>query len=138
MSLEQALATIRALRVAARQGIADILEDLPDTDFETVTVLYDEWTTGAHSLGGIVRYDGTLWQCIQAHTAVDGWEPDQTPALWVKIRDTTSDTPDEWVQPTSAVDAYGIGDRVTFQGRVWESTIDANVWEPGVYGWTAQ
>lgn len=24
---------------------------------------------------------------------------------------------------------------VTHRGKTWESTIKANVWEPGVYGW---
>lgn len=34
-------------------------------------------------------------------------------------------------------DAYSVGDRVTFQGAVWESTMDANVWSPTAYpaGW---
>ena len=30
------------------------------------------------------------------------------------------------------------GDRVTHGGRTWVSTIDNNVWEPGVYGWEAE
>jgi hypothetical protein len=34
-----------------------------------------------------------------------------------------------------AHDAYKIGDRVRFEGKVYESTIDANVWSPLVYGW---
>lgn len=33
-------------------------------------------------------------------------------------------------------DAYTIGDRVTYQGKVYESTMDGNVWVPGVAGWT--
>lgn len=45
----------------------------------------------------------------------------------------------EWVQPTGAGDAYGIGDRVVFNGVVFESTIAGNVWSPTDYpaGWTA-
>jgi hypothetical protein len=27
------------------------------------------------------------------------------------------------------------GDRVTHNDQTWESTVDNNVWEPGVYGW---
>ena len=43
----------------------------------------------------------------------------------------------EWVQPTGAHDAYNVGDRVRYQGRVYESTINGNVWAPDVYpaGW---
>jgi hypothetical protein len=28
-----------------------------------------------------------------------------------------------------------VGDRVTFNGQTWESTVANNVWSPGVYGW---
>ena len=41
----------------------------------------------------------------------------------------------EWVQPTGAQDTYSLGDLVTHVGQVWESTVDNNSWEPGVYGW---
>jgi hypothetical protein len=43
----------------------------------------------------------------------------------------------EWVQPLGAHDAYAIGAKVLFGGKVWESTIDNNVWSPAVYpaGW---
>jgi len=53
------------------------------------------------------------------------------------VRETKSTTPDPFVQPTGAADAYSVGDRVTFEGSVWESVIDANVWSPTAYpaGW---
>lgn len=40
-------------------------------------------------------------------------------------------------QPTGAHDAYNKGDRATFNGATWESTIDNNVWSPSAYpqGW---
>lgn len=43
----------------------------------------------------------------------------------------------EWVQPTGAHDAYNTGDRVTYNGRVYESTMDGNTWSPDAYpqGW---
>lgn len=43
----------------------------------------------------------------------------------------------EWVQPLGGHDAYKTGDRVTYQSKVYESTIDGNVWAPDVYpaGW---
>ena len=40
-----------------------------------------------------------------------------------------------WVQPTGAHDAYALGAKVTHNGKTWESTADANVWEPGVSQW---
>ena len=41
----------------------------------------------------------------------------------------------EWKQPDST-NPYQKGDKVTHNGKTWESTADNNVWEPGVYGWT--
>ena len=35
-----------------------------------------------------------------------------------------------------AHDAYNAGDKVSHGGKHWTSTVDSNVWEPGVYGWT--
>ena len=42
-----------------------------------------------------------------------------------------------WVQPTGGHDTYSIGDRVTFEGSDYESTIDGNIWSPTAYpqGW---
>lgn len=48
--------------------------------------------------------------------------------------------PDEWpefVQPTGAHDAYNTGDKVTYNGKHYISTMDGNVWAPDAYpaGW---
>ena len=43
----------------------------------------------------------------------------------------------EFVQPTGAHDAYNLGDRVSYNGKFYESVINGNVWSPDVYpdGW---
>ena len=48
---------------------------------------------------------------------------------------TTTPNYPAWVQPAGAHDAYKKADRVTHKTKIWENTIDANVWEPGVTGW---
>lgn len=66
-------------------------------------------------------------------------------ALWAAVRalqangnGAAEDAPAEFVQPSGAHDAYNMGDRVRYNGRVYESVIDGNVWSPDVYpaGWT--
>lgn len=42
---------------------------------------------------------------------------------------------DPWAQPTDASNAYMAGDVQTHSGKTWESTVDYNVWEPGMSGW---
>ena len=74
-----------------------------------------------------------LWKCVQAHTTQLGWEPKDTPALWVRVAEDGEVL--NWVQPTGAHDAYNTGDRVIYpadSGTTWESTVDANVFAPGV------
>ena len=79
------------------------------------------------------QYKGKLYKCIQAHTTQADWAPDVTPALWVIV--SLEEWP-EWIQPTGAHDAYAKDAKVIHNGKKWTSNIDANVWEPGVYGWT--
>lgn len=44
------------------------------------------WTPGTtYPVGAIVTYGGATYRCIQAHTALVGWEPPNVPALWQRI-----------------------------------------------------
>lgn len=81
------------------------------------------------------QYQGKLYRLIQPHTPQTDWTPDQTPALWVEI--SLEEWP-LWRQPQGAHDAYKTGDQVTWQEKHWISAMDANTYEPGVYGWTEQ
>ena len=60
-------------------------------------------------------------------------EPEPTP----KPEPEEPETYPEFVQPTGAHDAYQIGDRVLYNGKVYESTIANNAYSPDVYpqGW---
>jgi serine protease len=39
----------------------------------------------AYSIGATVTYGGVSYRCQQAHTSQVGWEPPNTPALWVRL-----------------------------------------------------
>lgn len=85
-----------------------------------------------------IRYDEVLYKVLQNHTSQADWTPDIAVSLYVRV--SIEEWP-EWVQPQGSHDAYSKGDRVRHgldsQGneRHWESLIDANTYEPGVYGW---
>ena len=97
---------------------------------------YPEWSAGqAYTAGFKVQHGGKLWRCIQAHTSQDSWVPGSAPSLWAKVLIPDETVIHEWEQPDST-NPYMTGDKVTHNGVTWESTIDNNVWEPGVYGWT--
>lgn len=112
----------------------DVLDILTDEQAEQVPQAFREWEVGAaYKVGDRRRYDGKLYRCVQAHTSQEGWEPPNVPALWTRTA-PEGEIPD-WVQPTGAQDAYGNGDKVRHVGKTWVSSVDGNVWEPGVYGW---
>lgn len=127
-----------AMRLAACLSISPkvVAAELDDATVAALAPLYDQWKPGLTvKPGDLYAWDGTIVECIQGHTTQADWTPDVTPALWKVHRTVTGPAPDPWVQPTGGHDAYKKGDRVTHKGQVWESTADANVWEPGVYGW---
>lgn len=99
------------------------------------TDVFLSWEIGiSYKEKNIRRYNDNLYKCLQEHVSQDGWEPDKTPSLWKKIGDPTVEYP-EWSQPVGAGDAYMNGDKVSFEDKHWVSTVDNNVWQPGVYGW---
>ena len=115
-----------------RNLIEQLAITLDDATALTGIELFPTWGLISYSIGDRVQYNGTLYKCIQAHTAQSDWTPDATPALWVVV--TVEEWP-EWVQPAGAHDAYAKGSKVTHNGKKWISSYDANIWEPGVYGW---
>ena len=115
-----------------RNLIEQLAITLDDATALTGVELFPSWKLIAYSVGDRVQYNGVLYKCIQSHTAQSDWTPDVTPALWVVV--TVEEWP-EWVQPTGAQDAYAKDSKVTHNGKKWISSYDANVWEPGVYGW---
>lgn len=82
-----------------------------------------------------VVYNGVLYKVLQDHTSQSTWTPTDAPSLFAKVL-TSSESILEWEQPT-AENAYMKGDRVRFNGKVYESLIDNNVWKPDEYadGW---
>lgn len=116
-----------------RQMIVKASASLSDTDALESMELFDQWKADtAYAVDKRIRYGETLYRCVQAHTSQDNWTPDITPALWTVV---SLDEFPEWVQPTGAQDAYRLGYKVSHLDKHWQSTIDYNTYEPGVYGW---
>lgn len=80
--------------------------------------------------------DAQLYQVLQDHTSTEQWTPDTAVSLYKPIG-VTEDGHAEWVQPLGASDAYNKGDIVSYNGTLYQSTIDGNVWSPADYpqGW---
>jgi len=131
-----------AQTAGVRLAVTPILADtatVSDAKAAQLVALFDGFDPDGRKylVGDVVTVNGVAYRCVQAHTSQQGWAPDKTPALWTAVRKVTGGQPDQWRQPTGSSDAYKKGDRVTFQGAVYESVIDANTWSPAAYpaGW---
>lgn len=109
---------------------------LDDDEAITVPQAFHEWQPDtAYSAGDRRRYADGLYKCLAAHTSVEGQTPDVAVSLWAPILAGQGGSEvGEWVQPDST-NPYMKGDRVTYNGKLWESDYDYNVYVPGIAGW---
>lgn len=126
----------------ALQLFAATLYDKEETAIELAS-LYPVWAAGnQYKANDIVQYgtnsvgDPQLYLVLQAHKSQSDWLPDATASLYKKMGISESGYP-IWTQPLCAVDAYNLGDIVSYNGKLYKSIISANVWSPDAYpaGW---
>lgn len=97
--------------------------------------LYPTWKTETdYKVGDRVLHNDVLYKVLQGHTSQETWTPDVAPSLFAKVLIPDENVVPEWEQPDST-NPYMTGDKVTHNDKTWVSTVDNNVWEPGVYGW---
>ena len=125
-------------RTEAKAVIAALVtlrESATDAQALSAPVLYPAWRSGvAYVTGQRVLHGGVLYKVLQDHTSQDDWTPDAAPSLFARVLIPDATAIPEWEQPDST-NPYMSGDKVSHNGSTWVSTIDNNVWEPGVYGW---
>ena len=114
-------------------------ETLSDAQALQVPMLFDDFDGNgvAYEVGKRVLYNDILYKVIQAHTSQADWTPAAAPSLFAKVINETIDgSIPEFEQPDST-NPYMKGDRVIFNGKVYESLIDNNVYSPEAYpaGW---
>lgn len=118
-------------------------QTLTDEQALEISTVYPMWEAGKeYAHGDIITYgvnnvgDPQLYRVAQAHTSQADWLPTDNPALYTPIGLTDDGYP-VWSQPSGAHDAYNTGDIVYYNGTLYKSTIDGNVWAPDSYtdGW---
>lgn len=98
--------------------------------------VYPEWKEGvSYKKDERVLFEGVLYRVLMDHNSQFDWAPNVTPSLFAKVLIPDEDIIPAWEQPDST-NPYKAGDKVTHNGKTWQSDVDNNVWEPGVYGWT--
>lgn len=130
---EEGTAEESVLKLAQMQALS-----LSDDEALEVPALYPEWFNGeTYTTGQRIRYRGILYKVLQGHVSQADWTPDVASSLYTKVLPGQSGEIGEWVQPDST-NGYATGDKVIYNGHLWQSTADDNVWKPGDVGapWT--
>ena len=57
---------------------------------------YPEWADNiAYAVGYKVQRGGRLWRCMQAHTSLTGWEPENVASLWAEVCESHTGAKDD-------------------------------------------
>ena len=111
---------------------------ISDEVAEKIPEVFPTWDSNGklYKVGDRVQYNDVLYKVLQDHTSQSTWTPPDAPSLFAKVLTSATGEPQEWQQPDST-NGYKTGDRVIYNGKVYESTIDNNVWSPVDYpaGW---
>lgn len=135
LTLQMAEQFFKALQMFAKS--------LADDKAMEVAYVYDPWQIGkSYSVGDFLTYgengvgDPQLYKVVQAHTSQANWTPDTAVSLYVAIGINDSGYA-VWSQPTGSHDAYNMGDIVDYNGTLYKSLINGNVYSPEAYpaGW---
>ena len=131
------MGTLVDLAVKLRPFIEKAALSLDDEDALEAVQLFPRWDDSAeYKVGDKVRLQNVLYRCLQDHIAQPTWSPIAAPSLWAKVLIPDPEIIPEWEQPDST-NAYQIGDKVTFEGKTYESVVANNIWSPAASpaGW---
>ena len=112
------------------------VDELSEEELLDIIDLYESYQVDrSYKEDDIFKYEGKLYKVIQGHTSQEDWIPSELPALYLNMM--PENVIPEWVQPSGGHDAYNVGDKVIYEGQVYECIIDNNTWSPTDYpqGW---
>lgn len=111
------------------------IDELISKYAEFVETKEDYQVNKLYKVGDTFKYNGVVYAVVQEHTSMEHWQPESTPSLYKVLNSTveagTEVVTQEWKQPLGTTDAYQLGDKVLFDGRVYESIHQtSNTWSP--------
>lgn len=129
--------TLMDLALKFRPIIEQAMQTVDDATALDAVNLFPKWEVGkVYAPKTRVRYNNVLYSVLTEHTSQSDWTPDNAPSLFAKVLIPDANVIPEWEQPDST-NAYMTGDKVQYNGVVYVSVIDNNVWSPEAYpaGW---
>lgn len=122
------------LKVLAKEQLLPVLSD---EQAYTLRVLFPAFEIDkSYEVGERIIYEDKFYKVIMAHTSQADWTPDVAVSLFAEIPNPSVEYP-EFKKPINAETAYMAGDKITFEGNKYISTMDNNVYSPTEYpqGW---
>ena len=105
-------------------------QSLSDEQALSVLSIFPVWESGvAYEISYRVRYNDILYKVITAHTSQIDYTPDIAIDLFSEVLVESEEEIPEWVRP-DWLNPYMTGDKVMFEGSIYESLIDNNIWSP--------
>lgn len=134
-AVEEQMVDMKTQKDAVTLAATFAAESFTDEQALQVPSLYPVWSGEAvsYKTGKRLLYLGVMYKVLQDHISQADWMPDATPSLYAKVLIPDANVIPEWEQPEST-NGYMIGDKVSHNGKIWESAVDNNVWEPGAIG----
>ena len=112
------------------------VDELDENELLEMIDLYESYQVGkSYKVDDIFKYEGKLYKVIpRTHFTRRLGSVRTTCSISKPMPENVIP---EWVQPTGSHDAYNVGDKVIYEGEVYESIIDSNTWSPTDYpqGW---
>lgn len=119
-----------------RAKLNTITNNMTDEQAAENVILFNQWNGNGinYKMGDRVVFNNTLYKVLQNHTSQANWNPELAVSLFTEVLIPDPGVIPEWKQPDST-NPYMKGDKVKHNNLTWQSDVDNNVWEPGVYGW---
>ena len=135
--LEKELTYAEKLTSQQELAMSFLADNLTDEQAVQVPLIFEAWQVGVdYKVGKKLVYEEVLYKVLQDHTSQETWTPKDAPSLFARVLVDDGGAVLDWVQPDST-NPYMKGNRVKFEGKIYESLIDNNTWSPTAYpaGW---
>lgn len=126
-----------------RRAVQMFAENVTEEQALEIPSVYPKYGVGKNYKKGDIFAEGVnnvgdpqLYKVVQDHTSRADWHPSNSPSLYVAIG-LNDKGYSVWSKPSGAHDAYNLGDIVDYNGKLYKSLIDGNVYSPDEYpaGW---
>ena len=120
-----------------RQQMENAVENLiPDDKADDYQLFFMPYEIGkAYITGDKFRYNNVIYKVLQDHTSQEDWTPDTATSLYVQLilKDEYRVIP----ETITATEAFALGEKGWWNGVLYESLIEGNVYTPDTYpdGW---